>query len=233
MHSKSIEGPAESFFSRPWYSLRWIQITVLVLSFFGAYAVKCYLGFNLFKSFSLSHYPPFAYLAPKGYIEKEKVGLLFEDDFNRDKIGPQWANLWVEKNENGKIGLTSHNGITGDSCLTISKEGPGSWAISTTMYFEVEAGDVFYIGGSAKGVSGGMVYFGVSARDDTEGELFQFFVNEEIPQTGKWIAFEKRFTVQSPVRFIQFRFSGSGMVSCCFDNIQVVRESIPIVKRFK
>lgn len=184
------------------------------------------MGIDFFESFSLSKYVPFKFLQRNEVITLDKYGVVLEDNFNTNHLFNKWLKLYLKDQGDIRIGYDS-NGINNSRCLLIKSNCNKNWDYSYNKIVEVEKGCVFKYDALIR-INGVKItaFVGIDTFNENKHVIQWYRFKDQIAETNKWIAIERKITVDENIKYIRFRLSGNGIGEFRFDNISLTKEAV-------
>lgn len=210
--------------------VKWMIRVLLLLVigfvlFCAAYFVKSRLPFQFSETISIHQYFPFNYLARKDTFELSGPGPVLADNFDKWIFFSRWYHIWSSEADKVEI-VPDDNGYNGSGCLSVVSRSNKAWAVSPSVFIEVEPGTILVFNALVKtdleGQNAGLRLAGFDrAKKKRDGQLARV----EMPAAhSQWHALEMRFTVPEGITYVSPRIRGTGMGKTRMDNIVVSRQ---------
>ena len=200
---------------------------ILLVVITVAYWFKCRLGVDIIEDLSFSRHFPFKYLVKERIMKYPEPGELIADSFEKEKGLSDWSPLWMRE-KNKVIKRYDRGGIRNSKCLMIHSNSDKDWSYAFSKIIEVQEGDVFELKGFVRTDEIGVIAaLGVDSLDEERQTVKYGFVTRKAQNANNWVKFDTQFVIPGAVKYIRFRLYGAGFGTAWFDEIKLIKKSLP------
>lgn len=198
--------------------LRFAIVAAVVLFVF-IYWAKCQDGIDLIPSFHLSKTVPFNYLKQSQKIVYATDGkVILKENFDGFGLQNKWDKIWAR--EQGLVAeRISPDGKNKSKCLVIQSSSDQDWSVQSDKLVEVKPGDVFYYEGKIRTQGNSRAGFSVILYDENKKIMAWLYGQKTVQVNSPWQGVHRKFMILPSVKYIRFRFTGSGRGESFADDI--------------